>query len=187
MTPRLQKTLIEPFATIRNQDELARNLELAIARDTSSFQSGSRHRQPFQRGQGEEEEEEDKENLLSWPSDQPQHRHSLTAGMPPRSYVAAQQPSQLVHSYPVLLMNKSQLVQALNVAFLGELKQNLVERLHEFTDCAYTKHEHRESIVSLLSCIKFQLHKLVKLIYRLVSFGVQISPSAQTRREKRTD
>ena len=69
----------------------------------------------------------------------------------------------------VLLMDKRQLVRALNATFLGELKSQLVERLHEFTDCAYTKHEHRESIVSLLACIKLQLNRLVKLIYRLVS------------------
>lgn len=70
---------------------------------------------------------------------------------------------------PVALMNKRQLVAALNLVFLGELKQNLVERLHEFTDCAYTKHEHRETILSLLASIKFILNKFVKLIYRLVS------------------
>lgn len=74
---------------------------------------------------------------------------------------------------PVLLMDKRQLVRALNSTFLGELKSNLIERLHEFTDCAYTKHEHREQIVALLTCVKFQLNKLVKLIYRLVSVGAR--------------
>lgn len=70
---------------------------------------------------------------------------------------------------PVVLMNKRQLVRALNVTFLGDAKQNLVERLHEFTDCAYTNHERRERIVSLLAGIKFLMNKFVKLIYRLVS------------------
>lgn len=66
-------------------------------------------------------------------------------------------------------MNKRQLIATLSSLFLGEIRSNLVERAHEFTDCAYTKHEHRESIVLLLNCIKLQLNKLVKLIYRLVS------------------
>jgi len=72
-------------------------------------------------------------------------------------------------SQPVLLMDKRQLVQALNESFLGELRGNLVERLHEFTDCPYVKHEHRQLIVSLLTCVKVLLNKFVKLIYRLVS------------------
>lgn len=68
-----------------------------------------------------------------------------------------------------MLMSKRQLVDALNSLFLSKLKSNLVERCHEFTDCPYTSHEHRENIVLLLHCIKLQLNKLVKLIYRLVS------------------
>lgn len=68
-----------------------------------------------------------------------------------------------------MLMNKRQLVDALNGLFLSQLKSNLVERCHEFTDCPYTSHEHRENIVLLLHCIKLQLNKLVKHIYRLVS------------------
>lgn len=71
-------------------------------------------------------------------------------------------------------MDKRQLVRALNATFLGALKSNLIERLHEFTDCAYTKHEHRQTLLALLGCIKFQLHRFVKLIYRLVS-GVFLS------------
>lgn len=68
-----------------------------------------------------------------------------------------------------LLMSKRQLVKALNGLFLADVKTNLTERVQEFTDCPYTKHEHRETIITLLQCIKFQLNKFVKLIYRLVS------------------
>lgn len=68
-----------------------------------------------------------------------------------------------------MLMNKRQLIDSLTCAFLGDLRTELVERVHEFTDCAYTKHEHRETIIQLVQCIKLQLNKLVKLIYRMVS------------------
>ena len=76
---------------------------------------------------------------------------------------------QLDLSCPIALMNKRQLVKALNLTFLNEIKANLVKGLHEFTDCAYTKHESRETILSLLAYVKFQLNKFVRLIYRLVS------------------
>lgn len=72
----------------------------------------------------------------------------------------------------MLLMNKRQLVRALNAVFLGEVKIGLTERVHEFTDCPYTRHEHRENILSLLQSIRFQLNKLVKLLYKLVSIMV---------------
>lgn len=68
-----------------------------------------------------------------------------------------------------MLMNKRQLMANLNSLFLGELKSQLIERAQEFTDCAYTKHERRETILLLLQCIKLQLNKLVKLLYRFVS------------------
>lgn len=68
-----------------------------------------------------------------------------------------------------MLMNKRELIGSLNSVFLGELRSVLIERAHEFTDCAYTNHEHRETIMLLLQCVKLQLNKLVKLIYRLVS------------------
>lgn len=79
-----------------------------------------------------------------------------------------QQPSQ---REPVncLLMSKRQLVNALAETLLGEARANLVQCLHEFTDCAYTKHEQRESIVNSVQCIKLILNRLVKLIYRMVS------------------
>lgn len=68
-----------------------------------------------------------------------------------------------------MLMNKRQLINTLHSILLVDIKSVLVERTHEFTDCAYTKHEHRESILVLMYCIKMQLARLVKLIYRLVS------------------
>lgn len=68
-----------------------------------------------------------------------------------------------------VFMSKRQLIDALTSTFLGDLKTELIERVHEFTDCAYTKHEHRETILQLVQCIKLQLNKLVKLTYRMVS------------------
>lgn len=73
-----------------------------------------------------------------------------------------------------LLINKRQLINSLNSAFLGEAKTNLIERVHEFTDSAYTKHEHREIIVLLLQCIKMLLNRFVKLLYKLVSKQEQL-------------
>lgn len=69
----------------------------------------------------------------------------------------------------LLVQDKRQLMAALNSALLGEAKLSLVERVHEFTDCAYTKHEHRETIILLLHCIKLHLSRLVKHVYRSVS------------------
>lgn len=77
--------------------------------------------------------------------------------------------SDILTSRDILLINKRQLINSLNSTFLGETKTNLVERAHEFTDCPYTKHEHRETIVLLLHCIKILLNRFVKLLYKLVS------------------
>lgn len=66
-------------------------------------------------------------------------------------------------------MEKRLLISTLNKLFFEEVKVNLIERAHEFTDCAYTKHEHREDILMLMQCVRFQLNKLVKIIYKCVS------------------
>lgn len=68
-----------------------------------------------------------------------------------------------------MCMEKRLLISTLNSLFLDEVKVNLIERAHEFTDCAYTKHEHREDILILLQCVRFQLNKLVKILYKCVS------------------
>lgn len=68
-----------------------------------------------------------------------------------------------------MCMERRLLISTLNELFLDQVKVNLIERAHEFTDCAYTKHEHREDILMLLQCIRFQLNKLVKILYKCVS------------------
>lgn len=80
-------------------------------------------------------------------------------------------PSRHLVAYNFMLMNKRQLINALHSILMTDIKSVLVERAHEFTDCAYTKHEHREAILVLMYCIKMQLNKLVKLIYKLVSMA----------------
>lgn len=70
-----------------------------------------------------------------------------------------------------MLMARRELFASLNSIFLGDLRANLIERVQEFTDCAYTSHEHRETILLLLNCIKLQLAKLVRLLHKLVSIS----------------
>lgn len=82
---------------------------------------------------------------------------------------AAGSNSDILTSRDLLLINKRQLINSLNSTFLGQTKTNLIERAHEFTDCPYMKHEHRESIVLLLHCVKILLNKFVRLLYKLVS------------------
>lgn len=74
-----------------------------------------------------------------------------------------------VNSHNIMLLNKRQLVNVLNTIFLGDIRNEFIDRIYEFTDCPYTNHEHRELILQLLQCIKIQLNKLVKTLYRLVS------------------
>lgn len=81
--------------------------------------------------------------------------------------------NQQLATADAIIMDKRQLIDALTSTFLGKLKSSLVERVQEFTDCAYTKHENRETILQLVQCIKLQLNKLVKLLYRLVSLFSQ--------------
>lgn len=78
---------------------------------------------------------------------------------------------QTTNGPDAIIMDKRQLIDALTSTFLGKLKSSLVERVQEFTDCAYTKHENREIILQLVQCLKLQLNKLVKLLYKLVSLS----------------
>lgn len=93
----------------------------------------------------------------------------VAGGEPAEAAEEKENQFQLDRQASLMLMSKRQLVASLNCVFLGELKANLIERAHEFTDCAYTKHEHRETIVLLLAALKLLLNKLVKLLYQLVS------------------
>lgn len=52
-------------------------------------------------------------------------------------------------------------------ALAGTLRA-LVERTHDFTDSAYTKHEHRQQILSLAERIAYELERLVVVTVNVV-------------------
>lgn len=132
------------------------------------FSLNDSRRQLEQRLKGKQSEADNKENNGSdcfWP---PRSAQTCIGGRQQQQqsseHLASSQPS-------FMLMNKRQLISTLQEILLTDIKSVLVERAHEFTDCAYTKHEHRETILVLIYCIKLQLSKLVKLIYKLVSLS----------------
>lgn len=84
----------------------------------------------------------------------------------------------------LLLMGKRELIARLSATYLGSLRASLIERVHEFTDCAYTRPERRESILKLLQCIKHQLNRLVKLIYKLQRRLQNIERQQQQQRQQ---
>ncbi|KAG9510680.1 Alpha-catulin, partial [Fragariocoptes setiger] len=47
----------------------------------------------------------------------------------------------------------------------------LLERTHDFTDCAYTSHEHRQNILMLVDCIKAQINHIVKTMLHMKRSG----------------
>lgn len=118
-------------------------------------------------GRGEINDQANKENLLN--SSSPIQNSSSSCLIDRRRRCLQRSFGPARPALNFLLMNRRQIISILNGLFLSELKSNLIERAHEFTDCAYTKHEHRETILLLIDCIKLLLNKLVKLLYRLVS------------------
>lgn len=52
-------------------------------------------------------------------------------------------------------------------ALAGTLRA-LVERTHDFTDSAYTSHEHRQRILALAERIAYELERLVAVAVSLV-------------------
>lgn len=55
-------------------------------------------------------------------------------------------------------------------ALAGTLRA-LVERTHDFTDSAYTKHEHRQRILALAKRIAYELERLVAVTVSMVCYN----------------
>lgn len=51
----------------------------------------------------------------------------------------------------------------------------LIERTHDFTDSAYTSHEHRQRILALAERIAYELERLVAVIVSVVRLRVMDS------------
>lgn len=64
-------------------------------------------------------------------------------------------------------------------ALAGTLRA-LVERTHDFTDSAYTSHEHRQQILALAERIAYELERLVAVAVSLVSIFKNLVGTNQT-------
>lgn len=79
----------------------------------------------------------------------------------------------LRHFESIVEMTRLTLLTPASKESLSAALDTIVERTQDFTDSAYTSHEHRENILLLCDRVKLELNQLLRVGVSLVSTNIQ--------------